>query len=101
MAKKNHAAPIVVDEEIEAVNNEETVTEEVEKEEKAIPKKKNTMRGKVVNCAKLNVRKEPSISSEVLSVLSVDTVVVIEDGSDKEWFKIPSGYVMKKFIKVM
>ena len=51
----------------------------------------------VVNVEKLNVRKEDSIESDVVKVISKgDKVNIIEEKG--EFYKVDIGFVMKKFI---
>lgn len=60
--------------------------------------------GVVVNCAKLNVREEPSTNSEIVCVLDVMSEIEIDvEKSTDEWFKICTaigveGYCMRKFV---
>lgn len=60
--------------------------------------------GAVVDCLKLNVRKEPSIDAEVLAVIPADSEVVIDiDASVSEFYKICTvagieGFCMRKYI---
>ena len=62
--------------------------------------------GSVVDCNMLNVRKEPSIESEVLCEISWSTeLMVYEDESTDEFYKIctASGiecYCINKFISI-
>ena len=62
--------------------------------------------GSVVDCIMLNVRKEPSIESEILCEISWSTeLMVYEDESTDEFYKICTasgieGYCMKKFISI-
>ena len=78
--------PVLVQETVETVQLPETVT------------------GTVVDCAKLNVRVEPSIDGGVLCVLPVKAEVQINVAkSTDEWFNICTangveGYCMKKFV---
>lgn len=78
--------PALVQETVETVQLPETVT------------------GTVVDCAKLNVRVEPSIDGGVLCVLPVKADVQINVAkSTTEWFNICTangveGYCMKKFV---
>lgn len=81
---------------------EEAKVEEPEaKEEEAPVKEELPLRGKVFNCEGLNVRSDPSLNAEIISVLRKDTVIVIEEVGNPEFFKTRSGYVMKKYIKVL
>ena len=60
--------------------------------------------GVVVNCAKLNVREEPSTNSDIVCVLDVMSEIEIDvEKSTDEWFKICTaigveGYCMRKFV---
>ena len=62
--------------------------------------------GSVVDCKMLNVRKGPSIESEVLCEISWYTeLMVYEEESTDEFYKICTasgieGYCMKKFISI-
>lgn len=59
--------------------------------------------GFVDNCAKLNVRKSPSIDSEVLLILNRDDEVIVRGSAyDDEWYSVyaneQEGFCMKKYI---
>lgn len=60
--------------------------------------------GVVVNCAKLNIREEPSVDSAVVGVLDVMSEIEIDVAkSDNEWLKVYTvtgveGYCMRKFV---
>ena len=62
--------------------------------------------GIVVNCIKLNVRKEPDKTSDIIQIIDALTEVrVIPKGSTYNFYKVilPSGiegYCMKKFIEL-
>ena len=74
--------------------------------EPTVPEVPKTSTGVVVNCAKLNVRANPTTNAEVLCVLNVDSYVEVNlEKSTKEWFKVCTangvdGYCMRKFINV-
>lgn len=57
-----------------------------------------------VNCAKLNVRSMPSITSEIYGVLSMNDTVIIIGDDDPLFYKIEFdekvAYVMKEFINI-
>ena len=57
-----------------------------------------------VNCAKLNVRSMPSITSEIYGVLNMNDTVIITGDNDPLFYKIEFdekvGYVMKEFINI-
>lgn len=61
--------------------------------------------GVVVNCARLNVRAEPSLSAEVICVLDVKSEIKVDtDKHTPEWFYVytatgAEGYCMKKFVE--
>lgn len=63
-----------------------------------------TVSGVVVDCAKLNVREEPSTDAQVVCVLDVMSEIKVDtEKSDNEWFKIYTangieGYCMRKFV---
>lgn len=57
-----------------------------------------------VNCAKLNVRSMPSITSEIYGVLNMNDTVIITGDDNPLFYKIEFdekvGYVMKEFINI-
>ncbi len=63
-----------------------------------------TVTGVVVDCAKLNIREEPSVDAAVVCVLDVMSEIEIDAAkSDHEWFKVRTatgieGYCMRKFV---
>ena len=60
--------------------------------------------GKVVKCGKLNVRKEPHISADIVCEVALDSELMIDlDKSTDEWFSVctaagSDGFCMKKFV---
>lgn len=89
-----------VTEEIDEVKEtEEAVVEETEE-------KMETLIGVVSDCSKLNVRKEPVITSEPVCVVPVKSVLLVDpDSSTDEWYKVYTeagmeGYCMKKYVTV-
>ena len=62
-------------------------------------------RGIVCDCAKLNVRSQPSVDSEVLCAIDKGVKVSIKHGeSNEDWYGVivggkTHGYCMKEFIK--
>lgn len=60
--------------------------------------------GIVANCSRLNVRKKPHRSSEVLTVIEEDDIITIEMyESTRNWYYVKTesgveGYCMKDFI---
>ena len=63
-----------------------------------------TVDGTVVNCAKLNVRANPSATAEIVCVLTVGSEIEINiSKSTDEWFNVYTaagveGYCMRKFV---
>lgn len=59
--------------------------------------------GVVIDCVKLNIRKEPDVSSEILCIVDVGTALDIKEYIDDNWAMISidkiNGYVMRPFIK--
>lgn len=69
------------------------------------PKVNEMLDGIVHNCVKLNVRKEPSLNSEVIAVLSDADKIKVEDIGNFDWYCIhlpngTKGFSMKKYIAV-
>lgn len=66
---------------------------------------KEALIGVVKKCVKLNIRKQPKIDAEPVTVVDVNTVLMIEPSqSTKEWLKVYTeagveGYCMKKFVE--
>ena len=80
----------------------EPVIETVETKE--VPK---TVTGTVANCTKLNVRTKPSLTADVVTVITAGEKVTINvNKSNREWFCVAvdngdhgyNGYCMKKFV---
>ena len=67
---------------------------------------KETKTGVVEGCAKLNVRKAPNASADVVCIIAGGAEVVIdEDESSEDFYKICTvsgveGYCMRKFIAI-
>lgn len=83
---------------------EETVAVETPVVEEPVVVPAEPVFGAVV-CDKLNVRKKPNISAEVLLKINRGTKVKIDtEKSTKEWYKVVTkgvdGYCMKKFIEL-
>lgn len=62
-------------------------------------------KGKVINCTKLNLRKGPSVTTEVAVVLKKDDEVVIDteyqnDTFYKVRFGVTKGFCMKEYIEI-
>lgn len=108
-AKKEEVVVGTVEDTVEAVEDtvEEVevtedvkVTETIENEDKAT-EAKVPIYG-VVNCARLNIRRGPSIDTRPVTIVENGSELEIEAFND-EWFKVLtndgiSGYCMKKFV---
>ena len=80
------------------VSIEKSTTEIIKTE---APSKK---KGNVI-CQSLNMRKEPTIDSEILRILTKGTEVKILDDTDDTWYKVcvggvGTGFSMREFIKL-
>ena len=87
-----------VDEQVNKVSIEESKKEVAKME---APSKK---KGKVI-CQSLNMRKRPTIDSEILKILTKGTEVKILDDTDDTWYKVcvggvGTGFCMREFIKL-
>ena len=64
-------------------------------------------KGKVFNCNKLNMRKEPEVKpSNVVSVLNANDEVYLMNQSDNGWYRVKTkdnlvGYVSNKYITIL
>lgn len=59
--------------------------------------------GVIANCDRLNIRKGPSVDTEILAVVDRGTKVVVEPISNNEFYKVYvesgiEGYAMKAYI---
>ena len=94
----------------ETQNEYEDEVEELKVEEDSeieIPKEEEVSKTPdigTVNCAKLNVRSMPSITSEIYGVLNMNDTVIITGDNDPLFYKIEFdekvAYVMKDFINI-
>ena len=94
----------VQEEVIEEVPVQEEVIEEVPVQEEVVEEPINS-KG-VVICGRLNVRKEASKNSEILTVVPKDLIMTICDlNASEDFYKVLfgdiEGYCMKKFIKIL
>ncbi|WP_347256081.1 SH3 domain-containing protein [Anaerostipes sp. PC18] len=93
MTNRNKQTPKITSAETISEFNKEETTEE-------------NIIGIVANCKILNVRKQPSKSSEVLCTVRVsDEVIIDTTKSNENWFNIKTksnieGFCMKDFINV-
>lgn len=81
-----------VDEVIETPKADEEITESI-------------LWGKVTNCNKLNVRKQPNTDGVVIAVVDKNTAITIDlSKSTDEWYSVvignTSGYCMKKYVTI-
>ena len=84
----------------EEVTEDVKVTETIENEDKAT-EEKVPIYG-VVNCARLNIRRGPSVDTRPVTIVENGSELEIETFND-EWVKVLtndgiSGYCMKKFV---
>ena len=87
-----------VNEQANKVSIEKSTKEAIKKEDSS--KKK----GNVI-CQSLNMRKGPTIDSEILRILTKGTEVKILDDTDDTWYKVcvggvGTGFCMREFIKL-
>lgn len=64
-----------------------------------------TVKGVVTDCVRLNVRKAPVKTADVLFTINADTVVVIDTAKSTDgWYQVTTsegdGFCMKDYIKV-
>ena len=94
-------------EEVEEVKEEvEEVKEEVEEVKEEVEEKKdiiNSLKGRVIGNANLNVREKASSDSKIVAQLNLGQSIFVNDISNPEWYKLQDieGYVMKKFIDLI
>lgn len=95
-----YSKEVIENEIVETVNSVETVVEEPVK----VVEPKEAV---VTDCLKLNVRKDPSTSSEVICEVNASThLMVYEAESTEEFYRICTsagieGYCMKKFVTIL
>ena len=62
--------------------------------------------GIVVDCFKLNIRREATLSSDIVNVVPVNTKLVIDvENSTASWYAVlldggKRGFAMKQFVKI-
>ena len=84
---------------------EQAVIDEVESVDESVEERLPVI-GIVTGCGKLNVRKEPAITSGVVCEAAVNSELLIDlDKSTDEWFSVctaagSEGFCMKKFVEV-
>ena len=85
----------------------ESINKEIIKEENIKEEIKRTVKGKVIDCTRLNVRRRPNMDSEVNCIIDVDSIVEInENKSNDEWYRVTTdngvyGYCMKQYISLL
>jgi hypothetical protein len=94
-------------EEVEAQNeSEEPETNEAQNESDEIPDPTKCVKGTLVNCTRLNVRKDPKGDASVVKVINTTTPVMVDlDKSTEDFYYVYSiegfeGYCMKNFMNV-
>lgn len=86
------------------VKIEEIVNETIEE---VVEENRKDILGIVVDCDKLNVRKEPSINADIVCMIDASTNLIVDyESSTDEFYKICTyagieGYCMKKFVKIL
>lgn len=91
---------------IDEIVMEQSVIEEVVPEATEEPKAAEFLDGIVHNCVKLNVRRNPSIKSDVITVLNEQDQIKVKDvDALGDWYfvQLPNGeegFSMKKYIAV-
>ena len=89
-------------------NSEQVVNTEVEIKEAEVVEEKpeqTHVDGVVINCSKLNVRKEPNKESDAIGVLNNGVFVIVElENSTEDFYKVRTagvqGYCMKNYISI-
>ena len=87
---------------------EQVVNTEVEIKEAEVVEEKpeqTHVDGVVINCSKLNVRKEPNKESDAIGVLNNGVFVIVElENSTEDFYKVRTagvqGYCMKNYISI-
>lgn len=85
--------------------NDKDVTKKEENtgtEEPVVKEDPKPLTGIVVNCDKLNVRKEPSKESDVVRIIDHDDRIdIYNNESADDFYKTSDGYVMKNYVKII
>lgn len=101
-APVDETVPVEVKEEVAEAVAEESAVEPVVEEKAEV----ESLIGMVSGCKLLNIRKKPTVESEAVAVVSVDTLLMIDPSkSKKEWYKVYTeagveGFCMKKFVTI-
>ena len=106
-SKPQQVAPVVEPEVVEEVVVEEpVVTSEPIAAPEHVVEESTKVLGVVTECAKLNVRQEPSTDAEVVTTIMIGTEVMVDVAeSTEDFYKVCTGagvegYCMKKFINI-
>ena len=97
----------LVEELDERIEDNKEAEEEEEKQQEETQNQPEPVYGVVHNCAKLNVRKQPSKDSEIVFVLNEGSEISIdEENSTEEWYSIThasgvEGFCMKQFVAML
>lgn len=92
---------------IDEVTIEQPVIDEVVSEVTEEPNTDTFLDGIVHNCVKLNVRKNPSIDSDVIAVINEQDKIKVKDVdtlSDWYFIQLPNGkegFSMKKYVAIV
>ena len=102
MSKKDNQSTISqveINEKVELNEVDETSSSEVDDHTTPIE-------GIVTNCTSLNIRKEPSVDSDILCFVRVGTTLMIDEStSTEDWYNVytaagMSGFCMKNYVRV-
>lgn len=86
--------------------SDENMTPPVEETEANVQEEPKKVSGIVVDCNRLNIRTKPSINSQPVGNVTVNSEVVINlNQSNDEWLKVITkdgveGFCMKKYVKI-
>lgn len=86
--------------------SDENMTLPVEETEANVQEEPKKVSGIVVNCNRLNIRTKPSINSQPVGNVTVNSEVIINlNQSNDEWLKVITkdgveGFCMKKYVKI-
>lgn len=110
MGKHHYRPPVMRVEEDEVVqpkaNEPQDGEQEVTVATPAVSEPDPVITGTVTDCAKLNVRRAPSLKATVVCEISCNETVTIDEGkSNAEWYSVctaagATGFCMKKYITI-
>lgn len=72
----------------------------IEAEEVSIPVAPSKL-GKVVNCSRLNVRKQPNAAAAVDRIVNAGVTLPVKETEDPAWLEVTNGYVMAMYIQIL